>query len=169
MFRSLTVIAALAGMTYTPAAAQMVRADRPETIVRYLQNEGYRAVLEEDKRGNPYISSGINGWNYDIYFLDCEDDGTCHSVKFLMGFDLPAGTTLEAANRYNYNRPLGSLSLDDQGDPWLEWVVSTRGGLMKNNFDDVLEWWATAVNWMEEDFPFSAEVEDESAKEDSDQ
>ncbi len=141
-------------LTVGTASAQMVFAERPETIVRYLQNEGYRALLETDEDGRQYISSGINGWKYDIYFLDCDDDGKCHSLQFLMGFNLPQGTTLEAVNAFNWNYAIGNVSADEDMDPWLEWVVSTRGGLSKKNFTDVIDWWATVVGWFEDDFPF---------------
>lgn len=159
------ILSALALFGASSASAQMVKAERPETIVRYLQNEGYRALLEKDSEGYKVIRSGINGWKYDIYFLDCDDKDVCHSIKFLIGFDLPEGATLEAANGYNFNRPLGSVSLDKDNDPWMEWVVSTRGGLTKRNFDDVLEWWSNGVNWFEEDFPFpDDETEDDDTQ-----
>ncbi|GGY39968.1 YbjN domain-containing protein [Parvularcula lutaonensis] len=152
--RSITAIAALGLSGLSSAHAQQVLAERPETVVRYLQNAGYRALLETDDEGYNVIRTGIGGWNYDIYFLDCDKEDVCHSLKFQIGFDLPEGTSLEATNAYNFNRPLGSASIDKNGDPWLEWVVSTRGGLTKRNFDDVIDWWATAVRWFEEDFPF---------------
>ena len=141
-------------LTVGTARAQMVFAERPETIVRYLQNEGYRALLETDEDDRQYISSGINGWKYDIYFLDCDDDGKCHSLQFVMGFDLPEGTTLKAVNDFNWNYAVGNVSVDEDKDPWLEWVVSTRGGLSKKNFTDVIEWWGAAVTWFEDGFPF---------------
>lgn len=165
---SLLAVTAAFFVSLGTAQAQQVNAANPESVVRYLQDKGYRALIETREDGSQVLKTALNGWEYSIYFVDCDAERVCHSLQFLLGFDLPNGTTLAAANDFNFRYMIGTASLDDENDPWLEWLVSTRGGLTASNFDDVMEWWATAINLFEQSFPFE-EPKDKSEDSEADQ
>lgn len=126
-----------------PCGAKMVCASAPKSVVSALQDAGYKAVLgKSDTTGNPKIDSAANGYNYSIYFYECEEGKKCASLQFLVTFEDDGANTLDLANRWNNNKRFLQMSVNDDKSLALSYDVTTLGGLNQTNFADVIDWWA---------------------------
>lgn len=66
-----------------PCGANLVCASDPQSVVQALQAEGYKAALgKSSQTGNPKIESAASGYNYTIYFYECEQGRQCGSLQF---------------------------------------------------------------------------------------
>lgn len=123
----------------------MVCASAPQTIVAALQKAGYKAVLGKDGRGDPMVESAASGYEYTIYFYECEDNRQCASLQFLISFEEDGTNTPELANRWNSIKRFGQMSVDEDGNLDMRYDVTTLGGLTQANFADAVDWWATML------------------------
>ena len=139
-------IAAFAGAWALPAQAQMVRAQDPDSVVRALQQGGYAAKLGVDKVGDPMITSGVAGTNFQIFFYNCTDHKACATVQFHSGYDLTDPVGLERINEWNRSQRFGRAYLDKEDDPILEMDVDLDdGGVSSLLFIDNIEFWASVL------------------------
>jgi hypothetical protein len=132
----------------TPAAAQLVTAGNPETVVDAMQAEGYQAKLGKDKEGDPMISSKSSGSSFDIYFYGCEKNSNCTSIQFVSNYDLAdgRGPSPDKINDWNAKKRFASASLDDDKDPWLRMDVYTGpGGIAMATFRGNLDLWTSQM------------------------
>ena len=65
----------------TPAFADPVTANDPNSLVKALQNAGYRALLDKDKDGDPKIATASGGNDIDIYFYGCTKNAACSYIE----------------------------------------------------------------------------------------
>jgi Putative bacterial sensory transduction regulator len=142
----LPILVGLAGpalaVDKTACSAGFVCASKPETVVKALQDAGYRAKLESDKQGDPSIASAANGYNFDIYFYGCEAHANCDSLEITTGFDPEPRYTAALANEWNRNKRFGYAFIDDKGAFWMRYDLSTAaGGIPAKNFADVIDWY----------------------------
>lgn len=143
----------LAGMSGTalaadgdPCGAAMVCASKPQSVVEALQSAGYKAVLSKSKStGNPMIESAASGYNYSIFFYECEENAQCGSLQFQISFEDDGGNTPELANKWNKDKRFSQMSVWDDNSLALAYDVSTVGGLNQKNFADVIDWWAVML------------------------
>jgi hypothetical protein len=139
-------IAVLAGAWAFPAQAQMVRAQDPDSLIRALQQGGYAAKLGTDKVGDPMITSGVSGTNFQIFFYNCTDHKACATVQFHSGYDLATPVSLERVNEWNQSQRFGRAYLDKEDDPILEMDVDLDdGGVAPLLFIDNIEFWASVL------------------------
>lgn len=131
----------------TPAApaSGLVAASDPQSVVDAMQRLGYAATLGADNVGDPLITGTILGSGYSVFFYGCAANADCQSLLFQVGYDLPDGWTLEAANEWNAGKILTDAYLDAEADPYLEYFVATSGGLNQENFAAVLDWWQVTM------------------------
>jgi hypothetical protein len=108
---SLALVAGLAAFAF-PAQAAMVRAQDPQSLVAALQGGGYAAKLGVDKVGDPMITSGIGGTNFQIFFYNCTDHKQCATVTFHSGYDLTSSPGLETINEWNRSTRFGRAYLE---------------------------------------------------------
>ena len=133
-----------------PAHAQMVRAQDPGSIVAALQASGYAAKLGTDRVGDPMITSGVAGTNFQIFFYNCTDHRACATVQFHSAYDLRTPVTLDRINEWNQNKRFGRAFLDKESDPVLEMDVDLDdGGLSRLLFIDNVEFWASILGEFE--------------------
>ena len=81
--------------------------------------------------GDPLILTDFYGYEGQIVFYGCDEsshDG-CDSVQFTVGLDRKQPMPLEMANDLSANERYVSISLDEEGDPWLTWDVVTLDGI----------------------------------------
>jgi hypothetical protein len=139
-------LAALAASWAVPAAAQMVRAQDPDSLVRAMQKAGYAAKLGADKVGDPMITSGASGTTFQIFFYNCTAHKACATVQFHSGYDLTKPVSLARINEWNSGQRFGRAYLDKEDDPILEMDVDLDdGGLSSALFIDNLEFWTSVL------------------------
>lgn len=141
-------IAAAIGCTST-AFAQILDATDPAKLVSAIQELGYPATLDRDGSDDPMIRSSTDGTDFTIYFYGCDAGAACKWLLFRVGYDLSEGTTLAAMNEWNANMLFGRAYLDDEDDPWLEMTVTLDGGVTRQNFADIVDWWDVALEQFE--------------------
>lgn len=123
--------AAFAVLFAGPVQAQTVSAMDPEGLQAGMKLAGYKAELTTDQVGDPLIKTEINGWNVSILFYGCDEEShkNCDSVQFSTGFDrktaMDPTRALEIAGKWRFL----SVSLDDEGDPYLRWDIFTAEGI----------------------------------------
>jgi len=150
-----TLVLAFAASSAAPAA-EIVRAQDPESVVRAMQSAGYAAKLGTDKIGDPMITSGYSGTAFQILFYNCTNHRDCATVQFHVGFDLGKAPTLETMNEWNRTQRFGRAFLDKEQDPILEMDVDLDdGGLSHDLFVDNLEFWTSVMPKFEKHIGYS--------------
>jgi hypothetical protein len=130
-----------------PCGKDMVCASAPETVVAALQKAGYKAVLSKsDTTGNPMVESAASGYDYNIFFYECEEKKSCASLQFGISFSPDDTNTPELANLWNRRMRFMQMAVDDQKILSVNYDLSTIGGINQKNFADVIEWWAFMLN-----------------------
>lgn len=146
----LTILAVAAAACAAPAFAldeepcgkAMVCASDPQSIVKAVQAAGYKAMLTKSgTTGNPMIESAANGYNYSIFFYECEDGKKCGSIQFQISFEDDGANTLELANKWNSGKRFSQMAIADDKSLVVTYDVATIGGLNQKNFADVIDWW----------------------------
>lgn len=120
-------IMATAMVAAVPAAAQTVQATQPETIIRALQDAGYRATLSKDNDGDPLIKSGAAGVDFSVLFYNCTANKDCKTVQFYAGF-VKKGLTLETMNQWNASHRFARAYIGDDKDPRIEMDLDLDDG-----------------------------------------
>lgn len=156
MKRTRLAIAAAIGALALASTAQaashtMISSNDPQGIVDAMRAAGYSATLTTDKSGDPKIKGKLSKSEYSIVFYSCQKAKDCLSIQFSAGYDLNKGLTDSKANEWNYGKRWAKMSLDDEGDPYLQMDVNLRYGVTEETFADTLDVW----RMMLEDFePF---------------
>lgn len=142
----------LAGAAPAGWGAEIVDASDPDRLRGIIQDLGYRARLDVDNVGDPLIMSSVGGTEFAIVFYGCDESthDACDFLLFKVGYDLAAGASLDAVNRWNATQLVGRAYLDDVDDPWLEMPVVLERGISRGNFEALFEWWELSVSVFEE-------------------
>lgn len=115
------------------------------SVVRGLQEAGYKALIEKNEKGQPYISSAANGENFTINFDTCKDNEKkieCDGLHFYAWWKSKPYFTVSLTNKYNSKNMFGRSIIDDDGDLGLDLYFTTLGGISIENFKDVVDWWS---------------------------
>src|SRR5579862_6161863 len=128
-----------------PCGVKMVCATNPKTVVDALMTAGYKAELGTDSGGDPKISSAANGYNFTVYFYDCDRNKDCAAIQFFVGFKAEAKNTLELVNKWNRAKRFGHMTLEEDKGLNVTYDLTTVGGLNQKNFADAIDWWATML------------------------
>jgi len=137
--------------TVTPEAAApagadgLILASDPPGVLSALQALGFTGTLGVDAANDPLISGDMEGTPYQIVFFGCQENVNCQWLLFSAGFDLPNGATLDAMNQWNQSHLVGQAYLDGEQDPFLNYFVTTTGGLTQGNFADAVDWWRVVL------------------------
>lgn len=124
-----------------------------EDLQSILQEAGYRAELTEDSTGDPLIRTGLDGTDVNIWFYNCSD-GTCNNIRFTVGLNLTNGTTLERVNEYNEGYIFGTVTMDDENDPWLRLTHNVADGVTAENLEYVVGRYEAALRTFKDHFNF---------------
>jgi len=144
MFRAFAVAACLL-IPAVPAQAQTIAAADPASIENALRVMGYLPKLETDKAGEPVIRSTLEGLKYSIYFYGCDTGKNCQHIQFSIAFETETPLTADLMNDWNSSRNVGQAFLDRNGDPVLEYYITTSGGLPVAAFDRIVSQWSRAA------------------------
>ena len=126
-----------------PCDAKMVCASSPQSVVEAIKEAGYKAVLSKSKTtGNPMIESAANGYDYSIFFYECEASKQCGSLQFMISFADDGTNTPQLANLWNKEKRFSQMAVTDDKSLAFSYDISTIGGLNQKNFADVVDWWA---------------------------
>lgn len=143
----LVALAAAALIATGPAAAadSPVDAARPDTVVDAVREAGFRAQLTEDDYGDPMIETSMAGVDILIIFYDCQDHAACESLQLSAGFDRENPMLAQRVEEWNAARRFGTVSLDEEGDPYLRWDVITKGGISFEAFESTLRGYESTI------------------------
>lgn len=126
----------------------LICASDPQTVVKALQEAGYKAKLTADKLGDPMVESAASGYEFEILFYGCESKRRCDSLQFYRGFEAGVENTPAYANKWNVKNRFVQMAAHPDTTLSVHHDVSTIGGLTKANFADTVEWWASQLNEM---------------------
>lgn len=122
-----TTMSGVALCASMPAAAQTVSANDPASIVGALEMAGYRATLSKDTVGDPKVVTELSDREIAIVFYGCANDTHegCDQLQFIVGFDADEPMEPQQLLDFMDDWRFASLTLDDEGDPWMTWDVVT--------------------------------------------
>lgn len=152
MRKSIALALALASFTFGGAVqAQTVTAANPASIVKVLQDSGYRASLSKDGTGDPMIQSASGGSNFTILFYGCTAGRDCTTIQFFTGYSDAANNSVSAMNEWNAKNRFGRAYVTDKGAARLEMDLDLDdGGMSTALFEDNVEFWVTIMSSFEE-------------------
>ncbi len=131
----------------TPVPAGMVSASSLASVVKGLQDAGYRAEIKKNDSGKPYVESATNGSSFAIDFYSCDDEKLAIGCKTLIlssWWSAAPYLTIGLANEYNSASLFGRAYLNGKGELVLEVVLTTVGGVPSANFKDFVDWYTSA-------------------------
>jgi hypothetical protein len=133
--------AALVVFAATSSHAQStssVTARNPAGVVAALKRSGHEATLSTDDFGDPMITTTFNGYEGSVMFYGCDEETHtgCTSLQFVFGFDSEDPFPLEEANELARKNRYISVSLDEEGDPYVLWDIVTLGGIPYDVFTE---------------------------------
>jgi hypothetical protein len=142
LWRGAAIAALLASTTANAACpANTVCASDPQTVVAALTAAGYKAKLGKDSTGDPTIESAASGYEFEVMFYGCTEGKDCASLQFRSGWKADDVHTPEYANKWNVVKRFAQMSVKDDKSMSLSYDVTTEGGINKENFADVIDWW----------------------------
>lgn len=147
-----TVLAGLAALALSGTAhAQMVRPQSPASVVKAMQDAGYRAELTKDDTGDPMIRSTSEGTTFAIFFYGCTENTDCRTLQFYAGYSDPTNASLADMNKWNTENRFGRAYVTDEGGARVEMDVDLDdGGISALLFQDNLEFWVLTMSKFEE-------------------
>ena len=147
------LLALAAACSMVPAAGwaqggtDMVSAADPDGMAAVLEAAGYSVQTDVDSYGDPLLIVDYSGYEGQIVFYGCDEttnDG-CDSVQLTVGLDRDEAMSLQAVNELVANERFVSISLDEEGDPWITWDVVTLGGIPTPVFLNAMEQFTAQV------------------------
>lgn len=153
MLRKMAVALVSAAVLAFPgvAQAQMVQAQNPSSVVKALQDAGYRAELTADDAGDPMIYSFSGGSRFAVFFYGCTDNRDCRTIQFFAGYTDPDNASLSTMNRWNSEHRFGRAYVTDEGAARVEMDVDMDdGGISQELFEDNLEFWVLTMSNFED-------------------
>lgn len=155
MIRTFAAVAALSLVAAGPVGAAEAAKPKPipaegvtmEEVAAWLQSGGYQAQLKKTDAGEPYIASGAEGVNFDVYLDDCKAK-KCTSIEFTAGFTLDGGLKGGPAkiNEWNRDKRWVRAYIDKDNDPWAEMDISVTPGRTWDAVDDDFATWRVMLD-----------------------
>ncbi len=122
--------------------SELISGNDVESIAALLREAGYKAQVKANDDGVRYIDSAANGMYFTLSFTDCDINSGCASLRFLAWWERPVGFSLKSANEWNNSYKLARAAIDPEGDLVLDYYLSLKGGVRRENFLDIFDWWA---------------------------
>lgn len=145
VIRGAPLVAAGLALAAGAAAAEVVDAADPDSVLAAVRAFGHEARLERDDAGYPIILSRVNGISYGVQFYGCTGTTDCSQLQFAATFDLEPGLTADYVNKHNEAWAIGRISVNGEGDPLFTYFLTTEGGLNEENFRAVMQLWTDAL------------------------
>jgi hypothetical protein len=96
------------GLSAGAQAQTLVSAEDPDALIAIIRELGFQAKLEQDNVGDPVIRSSSGGVDFRVYFYECKNNKRCKSLHFSVGYDLAAGSSLDAMQEWNADKRFAS-------------------------------------------------------------
>ncbi|GIL02629.1 MAG: hypothetical protein BroJett030_25280 [Alphaproteobacteria bacterium] len=142
MIPRLFVCLVLLSLFPTTSGAQNITAGDPDSVVKAMQEIGYRAELKKDGEGDPMIASAAGGYKFVVFFYGCEEGATCDTFQFHSSFNADGEVTDEAINDWNSKRRFAKAYFDDEKDVVLVMdIVMIEAGLSDTVFREAMSIW----------------------------
>lgn len=138
------VVPAVAADT-APCGKGLVCASVPAGVAEAIGAAGYKAQLGTDDLGDPRIKSAANGYDFNIFFYDCDKGKACAGLQFQISFADDGKNTLALANEWNRKKRFAQMSIEPDKTLRVSYDVTTKGGMTAANFADVVDWWAVMM------------------------
>jgi hypothetical protein len=152
-WKRMTLVPASLVLLAAPALAQdvaqdvaqdLVTADDVEAILDIARTYG-KASLSEQSNGYPQITGRMEGFLYQIYFLNCDEEGgNCEDLNFYLGF-LDVKPTLEVINDWNYNKRFSRAYLDTDKDACVEMDLDLAVPVSLEYMESTFDLWSLIV------------------------
>lgn len=134
---------ALGLLAAMPAQAQ-VRSTEPQSIVKAMQDAGYKAELSKDGDGDPIIRSASQGYKFTIFFMSCEKGRNCGDIQFYAGWTNKLSPV--RANAWNQKHRFSRVYSDAEGEAVIEYDLNFEDQAMSTPlFRKNLELWDSMV------------------------
>lgn len=118
-------------------------------IAKLLLDEGYRAKIETEDDGTPFIKSGSGGRDFTVLFMGCGGGvklGPCRSIEFYTGFTIGKPFPMERTNEWNALNRYGRAYVDKEKDPVIEMdIYLDSGGMPRAQFIENLKIWTEVM------------------------
>ena len=148
--------------------SELISGNDVEAIAALLREAGYKAQIKANGDGIRYIDSAANGVFFTLSFSDCDITSDCSSLRFLAWWERPSGFTATESNEWNAHYKLARAAIDNDGDLILDYYLSLKGGVRRENFLDAFDWWSLLLgdfrNFMDEKAAASAKSKAEGGK-----
>lgn len=115
----------------------------PQEFAAFLQEQGYRANLKQDKDGKTFVESATGGVNFDVYFFDCKT--RCAAIQIAAGWSMETVPTLEKVNGFNTSFRWLKANLFDDKSLWAEMDVTLGPGVTTEALEDHLGVWESGL------------------------
>ncbi|MDY8109619.1 YbjN domain-containing protein [Fulvimarina sp. 2208YS6-2-32] len=135
--------AASADATMARAEGEVLHADDVDAIRDLAEGYGAARVVELDN-GDPAIVGEINGTDYQLFFLECDNGENCGALNFYAVWDVPT-VSVGALNVWNRTAPFNKAYLTEQNRPVIEMNLPAKGGFQREQLDYVFEQWTIAL------------------------
>jgi len=160
LIRAAATVLAFAALPYATNAAepQPSPISRPATgdritaniVLNQLRAMGFQGEVSVDDKGQPRISTVIDGYKMVIFLYDCEKDGraedrACGNVMFYSGYILDGGISADTMNKWNaqkrfarahmYSRDDGKVEARLEIDVYFADTGADAGRMFKEYFD----------------------------------
>ncbi|CAN5376822.1 hypothetical protein BH09PSE4_BH09PSE4_06150 [soil metagenome] len=130
------------------AAAQdrVLDLSQPTVVVSALQDAGYKAVLKQNSKGEPYVASSANGSEFTIEFYGCKGakgQTDCPSYQFSSWYKPDPVFTAAFANEWNLAKRFLKVAVDKDGNLNEYMDFTATGKTTFANFADIVDWYQT--------------------------
>jgi hypothetical protein len=127
-----------------PAGQYLVATD-VEAIQRVMQEAGYRAEIQYDEQGYPYIVSDSSRSQYWVLFLDCDNPAGCLGVEFYVGYTITQKVPADSLNSFNSDfRYVRAYSSDTVVSMAMD-VLMQNGGIDVPTFLEYIRLWTVIL------------------------
>ncbi|MCI4662119.1 MAG: YbjN domain-containing protein [Neomegalonema sp.] len=123
--------------------AGLIDASEPKRIVQIAEAFG-STELTETSSGRPAIKGIIDGTKYGILFHQCEGE-TCSLLRLIAAFN-STEPSLERANKWNQQSPLGRAYAVGENRVVLEHSIYVGGGVSPQNMTSTFALWRAALH-----------------------
>jgi len=142
-FRALALAVVAMVPVSAGAADRVVDVSSVKGVAALLQEAGYKAEIKTGDDGDAYISSGINGGDFQLIFYGCKNDMGCDSFEFYSYFKKKPFFSAAMANEWNAKKRFLKVAIDKDGDLAEYIYVSALGKMTFDNFKDYIDWYGS--------------------------
>ena len=123
------------------AADKMLDLSSPKTFAAALNDAGYKAVLKQNKRGEPYILSSTSGNDFTVEFYGCKEQSACTSYQLTSWYKPDPIFSIALANEWNDTKRFLKVSIDKDGNLYEYMDFSAIGLVSQAHFADIVDWY----------------------------